>query len=106
MRGTLVIQQVKNLPAMHETQETWVQSLGQEDPLEEKMALQYSCLENPMDQGFSSWGHKESDMTEWLNTHPGPCERTTEMPLAQPGRPAHVLDKVDTYAKYWNILKD
>ena len=33
-------------------QETWVQSLGWEDPLEEGMAtLQYSCLENPMDRG-------------------------------------------------------
>ena len=30
--------------------------------------LQYSCLENPHGQrslaGYSSWGHKESDMTE------------------------------------------
>ena len=34
-------------------QETWVQSLGREDPLEKEMAnpLQYSCLENPMDRG-------------------------------------------------------
>ena len=34
-------------------QETWVQSLGQEDPWEEEMVspLQYSCLENPMDIG-------------------------------------------------------
>ena len=33
--------------------ETRVQSLGREDPLEKGMAtqLQYSCLENPMDQG-------------------------------------------------------
>ena len=31
-------QQVKNLPAMQEKQEMWVQSLGQEDPLEEEMA--------------------------------------------------------------------
>ena len=30
---------VKNLPAM---QETWVQSLGQEDPLEKEMATQSS----------------------------------------------------------------
>ena len=30
----------------------WVQSLGWEDPLEEGMvAIQYSCLENPMDRG-------------------------------------------------------
>jgi len=32
---------VKNLPAMHET---WVQSLGQEDPLEEGMATHSSIL--------------------------------------------------------------
>ena len=33
--------------------------------------LQYSCLENPRGQrslaGYSSWGHKESDMTERLS---------------------------------------
>ena len=40
-------QMVKNPPTM---QKTWVQSLGQEDPLE-KGILQYSCLENPMDRG-------------------------------------------------------
>ena len=43
---------VKNLPTIQETRETWVRSLGQEDPLEEEMAtLQCSCLENPMDRG-------------------------------------------------------
>ena len=31
--------------------ETQVPSLGQEDPLEKEMALQYSCLENPLDRG-------------------------------------------------------
>ena len=31
-------QQVKNLPAMQETQDTWVPSLCQEDPLEKEMA--------------------------------------------------------------------
>ena len=34
-------QTVKNLPAM---QETWVQSLGQEDPLEKGMATHSSIL--------------------------------------------------------------
>jgi len=38
---------VTNLPTM---QETWVQSLGWEDPLEEGMAT-HSCLENPTDRG-------------------------------------------------------
>ena len=35
---------VKNLPAMLELQETWVRSLGQEDPLKEGMATQSSTL--------------------------------------------------------------
>ena len=40
---------VKNPPAM---QETWVQYLGQEDPLEEGMdPSSISCLENSMDRG-------------------------------------------------------
>ena len=37
---------------MQETQETWVQSLGWEDPLEEEMAAHSNILawENPMDR--------------------------------------------------------
>ena len=37
----LVAQVVKNLPEM---QETLVQSLGQEDPLEKRMAIHFSIL--------------------------------------------------------------
>ena len=42
---------VKKPPAVQDVQETWLQSLGQEDPLEVGMAtsFQYSCLGNPMD---------------------------------------------------------
>ena len=39
--ASLVAQTVKRLPAM---QETWVQSLGQEDPLEKEMATHSSTL--------------------------------------------------------------
>ena len=35
---------VKNLPAMQETQETQIQSLGREDPLEKEMAILSSIL--------------------------------------------------------------
>ena len=35
---------VKSPPAMQETQETWVPSLGQEDSLEEEMATHSSIL--------------------------------------------------------------
>ena len=37
-------QWVKNTTAMKETQETWVQSLGQEEPLEKEMATHSSIL--------------------------------------------------------------
>ena len=65
----LVAQLVKNLPVM---QKTWLQSLGQKDPLEEGMATHSSsCLENPHGQrclaSYSSWGCKESDTTEQLS---------------------------------------
>ena len=39
--ASLVAQLVKNPPAM---QETWVRSLGQEDPLEKEMAIRSSIL--------------------------------------------------------------
>ena len=55
---------------MQETQELLVpqvQSLGQEDPLQEEMATQ-SCLGNPHGlrslEGYSLWGYKEPDTTE------------------------------------------
>ena len=52
--------------------ETWVRSLGWEDPLEEGTATHSSILawRLPWTEetgGYSSWGCKESDMTEWLS---------------------------------------
>ena len=47
-KTSLVAQMVKHLPAVWET---WVQSLGQEDPLEKEMATQYSCLQSFMNRG-------------------------------------------------------
>ena len=41
LNTSLVVQMVKNLPAM---QETWVQFLGWEDPLEKEMATHSSVL--------------------------------------------------------------
>ena len=59
-------QMVKNPPAM---QETWVLSLGWEDPLEREMATHCSilawripCTEEP--GGYSPWGGKESETTD------------------------------------------
>ena len=56
-------QQVKNPPAM---QETWVQSLGWEDPLENGMATHSDAPAWRMDL----MDCKESDTTEQLHTNP------------------------------------
>ena len=49
---------VKNLFAIQEMQETWVQSLGQKDPLEEGMATHSSILawRIPWTEGLQSIG--------------------------------------------------
>ena len=58
---------------MQETQETPVQSLDQEDPLEEETASYSSILAWKFHGqkslvGYSPWGHKESDVTERART--------------------------------------
>ena len=58
-------QTVENLPAM---QETWVRSLGQEDPLEKEMATDSSILawRTPWTEepgGLQSMGSQEVDTT-------------------------------------------
>ena len=50
----------KNLPAMWET---WVQSLGWEDPLE-KGKVTYPVFWPGESMDYSPWDHKELDMTE------------------------------------------
>ena len=69
--ASLMAQMVKNPPAM---QETWVQSLSWENPLEEGMATHSSILawKIPMDRG-AWWAivhdvTKEQDTTEPLST--------------------------------------
>ena len=51
-------QLVKNLPAM---QETWVRSLGWEDPLEKGKAIHSSILAWRVQGLYSPWGGKELD---------------------------------------------
>ena len=63
-----MVQVVKNLPAM---QETWVQSLGLEDPLEKGMAIHSIFLPGESHgqrslAGYSPQGCKELDTTEQL----------------------------------------
>ena len=66
VRTSLVAQTVKRLSTMRET---WIQSLGWEDPPERETAIHSSTIawkipwtEEP--GRYSPWGHKESDTTE------------------------------------------
>ena len=58
VKASLVAQTIRNLPTMKETE---VQFLGQEEPLEVKMATHSSILENPMDRG--TWQAKHQRVT-------------------------------------------
>ena len=66
--SSLVAQLVKNLPAI---QETWVHSLGWEDPLEEEMTTTPVFLPGEFHgqrslAGYGPRGRKELDITEQL----------------------------------------
>ena len=88
---------VKCLPTMLET---WVQSLGWEDPLEKKWQSIPIFLPGKSHGqrnlvGYSPWGRKESDTTEWLyllqirsvaQSCPTLCD---PMNRSMPGLPVH-----------------
>ena len=67
--ASLVAQMVKNLPAMRET---WVCSLGWEDPWRREWQPTPAFLPGESPQrslaGYSPWRCKKSDMSEWLST--------------------------------------
>ena len=84
MGASLAAQMVKNLPTMWET---WVQPLGQEDPLEKGMATPVFLPGEFHGQRrlarYSLWGHEMSDATEQLtHTHSLRCAY-----ILQEGRP-------------------
>ena len=64
--ASLVAQMVRSPPAM---QETWIQPLSQECPLEKEwlpipVFLPGESREQRNLEGYSPWGHRESDVTE------------------------------------------
>ena len=61
VRASLVAQMVKNPPAMWET---WIQSLGWEDPLEKERQPIPVCWPEEFRGLYSPWGRKEWDTTE------------------------------------------
>ena len=90
---SLMAQMVKNLPAMWETQ---IQSLGQEDPLEEWMTSHFSILaqripwmEKPgglQSMGLQRVGHDWNDFSSVSQSCPTLCN---PMNRSTPGLPVH-----------------
>ena len=81
-----MVQMVKNLPTIQETQ---VRSLGQEDPLEEGMAIHSGILawripwtEEP--GGLQSTGHKDLDVTDQPWDFFGRNDAKAETPVLWP----------------------
>ena len=88
-------------------QETWVQSLGQEDSLENGMATTSVFLPGEFHGqrslvGYSPWGHKELDKAEWLihwqghitcwKGHSGPSVRHGQKPAGlEAGRTGRMI---------------
>ena len=82
-------QLVKNPPAIWET---WVQSLGWEDPLEKGKATHSSILAWRIPWTvYSPWDRKESDTTERLSLHS----------LCGSDKNASVKDKISLSSEFW-----
>ena len=63
-RASLVAPMVKNLPAVRET---WVQSLGWEDPLEKERLPTPVFWPGEFQELYSPWGRKVSGTTEQIS---------------------------------------
>ena len=72
--------------------------------------LEYSGLENPHRQrnlaGYSPWGHKESDTTEWLSTaqHMCICIYVLCMYCLQQGKGTHNSTTKGTYSGFCSVI--
>ena len=90
--ASLVAQMVRNPPSM---QETWVRSLGWEDPLEEDMATHssiLSCLKNPHGQrSLAATVHGVTKSWTWLSN------------WAQHTAQSELLGSIQT--RRWNEMK-
>ena len=85
----LLAQLVKNLPAM---QETWVRSLGQEDPLEKAMATHTSILAWRI-PWTEELGRQDSSVENSQNSPQSPVPFIAEGRFALERRPKFVLKK-------------
>ena len=93
---SLVDQMVKNLPAM---QENWVQTLGQEDPLEKGMATHSSILDWRI-----PWTEK-SDVLQSMGSQRVRHDWVTEQQQRRDSQPAKVMKGVCDFANMDNFVR-
>ena len=77
-------------------QETWVRSLGWEDPLEDGMAAH-----NTVDRWASPQGLKELDKTEWLSKAQHSMQDTVKVLVAQMVKNPPALQKTWVWLLGW-----
>ena len=96
-------------------QETWdsgsIPGLGRSPGGGHGNTLQYSCLENPPGQrslvGYTPWGCKESDITDWLSTSQFRPEiylflyYSNFLDIYVDNFMLHLLIYVDHFSSYW-----
>ena len=106
MGGFLCCSAVKNLPAQQKTQETQVQSLGRDDPLEEGIATHSSILawriprtEDPI--GLQSTGSQRvgQDWSDWAHRHNIQMEIKTMMNCS---KQATLINSINSKGDYWD----
>ena len=90
-------QQVKNPPAIQETQETWVQSLSRDDALEESMKTIPAFFPGESQglrrlAGHSPKGHKQLDATKQLHMHT--CKAVIKYKIYQKKKNINLHDEV------------
>ena len=98
-------------PPIQETQETWVWSLGQKDPLKKEMATHSSFLAwkfqaHRIQVGPCPWGLR-ADMAEWLSMHVWHSRATR---WKKPGSPGEMEVRESPASRYgwtghWNPLE-
>ena len=93
--GFLGVSAVKNLSAVQEIQETWVRSLGKEDPLEEGMAAHSSVL---------AWRIPWAEEPSGLQSTGSQIVRHTQCVRTMKNRPT--MDQWWEWNAFWNIFYD
>ena len=105
-KSSLMAQWVKNLPVMQETQERWVQSLGQENPLEKEIEPHSDILawEVPWtgEPGGLQFIGSQSVRHSWVTNHREGSRKKTQITSIR-NKCGHVTTHPRITRKYYEL---